>query len=214
MPKQPTTKKTTTTTAAAPAAAPAAKPTVKKAAAPAATPVAAPVAAAAPAPAPVPEVATTETTPTEEVPVSILAANFAKKLSDLSSVIASLKADYRVIEKKQAKELKMSLKANSKNKRKNGNRKPSGFIKPTLISDELAVFLEKPVGTEMARTEVTKEINRYVKTNNLQDKTNGRHILPDSKLSKLLKLTSEDSLTYFNLQKYMSSHFPKPAVKA
>ena len=38
----------------------------------------------------------------------------------------------------------------------------SGFVKPSLISDELAIFLGKPVGTEMARTEVSKEINTYI----------------------------------------------------
>jgi chromatin remodeling complex protein RSC6 len=61
----------------------------------------------------------------------------------------------------------------------------------------------------MARTEVTRDVNKYIRTNNLQDKENGRKINPDSKLAALLKLKKTDELTYFNLQKYMSHHFAK-----
>ena len=63
----------------------------------------------------------------------------------------------------------------------------------------------------MARTDVTREINHYIRTHNLQDKENGRKINPDSALSTLLKITPESDvvLTYFNLQRYMGPHFPK-----
>ena len=77
---------------------------------------------------------------------------------------------------------------------------------------ELAAFLGKSVGTEMARTAVSKEINNYIQTHNLKDKNNGRIIHADAKLTKLLKLQKDDELTYFNLQKYMKHHFPKPAA--
>ena len=87
----------------------------------------------------------------------------------------------------------------------------SGFLKPTLISDELAIFLGKPIGTEMARTVVSKEINTYITVNGLQDPRNGRKINPDEKLRKLLALTEGDELTYFNLQKFMKPHFIKRA---
>jgi len=87
------------------------------------------------------------------------------------------------------------------------NRIPSGFIRPSRISNELAKFLGKPVGTEMARTVVSRLINTYIQTNNLQDPQNGRIINADSKLRKLLRLGKTDELTYFNLQKYMRPHF-------
>jgi upstream activation factor subunit UAF30 len=86
-------------------------------------------------------------------------------------------------------------------------------VKPTRISDELASFLGKEKGTEMARTSVTRDINAYIRSNNLQDKENGRQINPDTKLATLLKLEKSDVLTYFNLQRYMSPHFAK-TVKA
>jgi chromatin remodeling complex protein RSC6 len=138
---------------------------------------------------------------------------FLAKLQQLGTLITNLKTEYRTLEKKWSRELKSAQKQSSKRKRKSGNRAPSGFVKPTRISDELAVFLGKEKGSEMARTHVTKEINAYIRSNNLQDKENGRKINPDSKLSALLKLKKEDELTYFNLQRFMSPHFAK-TVKA
>jgi len=143
------------------------------------------------------------------VDLSAQSTEFLAKLNQLGGLLASLKTEYRSLEKKWTRELKTAQKSQAKRKRKSGNRAPSGFVKPTKISDELAKFLEKPVGTEMARTDVTREINKYIRSHNLQDKENGRKINPDSKLQTLLKLKKTDELTYFNLQKYMSPHFAK-----
>jgi chromatin remodeling complex protein RSC6 len=134
---------------------------------------------------------------------------FLAKLNAMGNMISSLKTEYRTLEKAWTKELRAAQKLCSKKKRKAGNRAPSGFVKPTRISDELAKFLGKPDGSEMARTDVTREINTYIRAHNLQDKENGRKINPDTKLSTLLKLKKTDELTYFNLQKYMSPHFAK-----
>jgi hypothetical protein len=209
--------------------------TEKVAAAPAATPaVAAPkapkaekVAAAPKAPkaekvvAAAPAVAAAAVVPAEASAVSVSSefSDFMAKLQQLSTSISSLKTEFRSLEKKASRELKTAAKASHKRKRKTGNRSPSGFVKPTLISDELATFLGKTSGTEMARTEVTREINAYIRANSLQDTTNGRRINADTKLSSLLKLASGEELTYFNLQRYMSPHFAKtvaavPAVVA
>jgi chromatin remodeling complex protein RSC6 len=149
-----------------------------------------------------------------EAPLAELSVEFSAKLQQMSLSISSLKSEFRTLEKKWARELKASQKQNSKHKRKAGNRAPSGFVKPTRISDELAKFLDKPSGTEMARTEVTRDVNKYIRTNNLQDKENGRKINPDPKLATLLKLKKSDELTYFNLQKYMSHHFAKATKDA
>jgi chromatin remodeling complex protein RSC6 len=138
--------------------------------------------------------------------------DFMTKLQTVNAMISSLKADFRQLEKKAIRELKAAEKASQKRKRKQGNRSPSGFVKPTKISDELANFLSKDKGSEMARTEVTREINAYIREHKLQDKDNGRIIRADKKLSSLLKLKSTDELTYFNLQKYMSPHFAKSGV--
>ena len=82
-------------------------------------------------------------------------------------------------------------------------------LKPTLITDELATFLGRASGTEMARTEVSKEINQYIRSKKLQDESNGRIIRPDGPLKKLLRVGDDEELTYFNLQRYMKHHFIK-----
>jgi upstream activation factor subunit UAF30 len=144
-----------------------------------------------------------------EAPLAEQSVEFIAKLQQLGVLISSLKTEYRTLEKKWTRELRSAQKQSSKRKRKAGNRAPSGFVKPTRISDELASFLGKEKGTEMARTDVTREINKYIRAHNLQDKGNGRNIIPDSKLASLLKLKKTDELTYFNLQRYMSPHFAK-----
>ena len=204
-----TTKTTTTKTETpAPAAAP-----VVAAAAPAAKAKKAvvktePVAAPAAAPAPVVAAASDAAV---EVDSSLVeqSGEFLVKLQQLGALINALKTEYRTLEKKWTRDLKVAQKQSSKRKRKAGARAPSGFVKPTRISDELASFLAKPSGTEMARTEVTRDINKYIREHNLQDKANGRQINPDTKLASLLKVAKTDVLTYFNLQRYMSPHFAK-----
>ena len=175
---------------------------------------AAPVATAAPvvdaaASAAAPVVATTDVSL-----VSSKMTEFGAKLQQLVSVFNTIKNDFKTLEKSVNKEVKIAQKASSKKRRNNVNRKPSGFVKPTPISNELAEFLGKTIGTEMARTDVSKEINAYITANGLQDKKNGRQINADEKLSKLLRLTNEDVLTYFNLQRYMKHHFIKTVVAA
>ena len=167
----------------------------------------------APPPAPVqPPVLETTPSTTENVVVSTTNEQFTEfsaKLQQLVGILSSLRADFKALEKVHNKEVRLNKKLTAKKKKKQGNRQPSGFVKPTQISEELAEFLGKEKGTEMARTSVTKEINAYIRENNLQDKDNGRKINPDQALTQLLKLTKEDELTYFNLQKYMSPHFAK-----
>lgn len=141
-------------------------------------------------------------------------SEFMGKLQQFSSVFASLKNDFRALEKRCVREMKVAQKLSAKKSRAKGTRAPSGFVKPTPVSDELAKFLGKSIGTEMARTEVTREINKYIRAHNLQDPQNGRKINPDAALTSLLNIKKGDELTYFNLQRYMSPHFPKSGAAA
>ena len=170
---------------------------------------------------PVQEVTSTKTnTVVEETPVApevALANEFTAVLAaiqEVTSKVSALRSQLRALEKKAVREVKAANKRSKKGRKSSGTRTPSGFVKPTQISEELANFLGKDKGTEMARTEVTKEINAYIRANKLQDPSNGRIILADAKLSKLLSLKKDDQLTYFNLQKYMSPHFAKAGSKA
>lgn len=202
---------TKTKTSSTPATAETPKKSAAKKAAPAAT--ATPAAAALATPAPIAE-ATAETKPDEIDALGEQFSEFMVKLQSVGSVFSSLKNDFRNLEKQVTRQMKQAKRLSSKRAKGKGNRQPSGFVKPTLVSDELASFLGKPSGCEMARTEVTREINKYIRAKNLQDPKNGRHIIPDAALTKLLSLQTSDELTYFNLQKYMSPHFPKSGAAA
>jgi hypothetical protein len=141
--------------------------------------------------------------------LNVKLTEFGAKLQQCAILLSAAKSDYKLLEKFIAKTEKLALKNSHKKKKASGNRAPSGFVKPTLITDELATFLGKTRGTKLARTEVSKEINRYIREHSLQDKTNGRKIIPDDKLTTLLKLKEGDELTYFNLQRFMKHHFIK-----
>jgi chromatin remodeling complex protein RSC6 len=185
---------------------PASKKHVKKATPPKETVVEAP---------PTPEVVESAAAVVVEAPTESLGDEFAELLSTLNtlkSTVTALSTRVRALQKRTDREMKVALKT----KRKRGPngadgkpRKPSGFVKPTDITPELAKFLGKEKGVQMARTQVTREINSYIREHKLQDPSNGRKINPDAKLRKLLNVKPKEELTYFNLQRYMSPHFVK-----
>ena len=156
-----------------------------------------------------PAVPETPAEPVVEGSLQAKLAEYGAKLQALVSLVNVAKNDYKTLEKAVTREVKAAQKLSTKRKKSPGNRAPSGFVKPTLITDELAAFLGKEKGSLLARTAVSKEINAYIRANKLQDPTNGRKINADAKLAKLLKLAKTDELTYFNLQKFMKHHFIK-----
>ena len=166
----------------------------------------------APTPAPVVEAPAATTEPVASDIMAAKMAEFGAKLQQLAGLFGTIKSDFKTLEKSTVREIKTAQKAASKGRRNNANRKPSGFVKPTLISDELAIFLGKEKGSMMARTEVSKELNVYINEHKLKNKDNGRIIHPDAKLTKLLNIGKDEELTYFNLQRYMKHHFPKTVV--
>jgi chromatin remodeling complex protein RSC6 len=124
--------------------------------------------------------------------------------------ITNLQKIVKTIEKDVRKELKNMKKDNKKEKLR-AKRAPSGFAKPTKVTKELCNFMNKPEGTEIARTEVTKALVSYIKSNNLIEtrEDSKTKIVPDTKLKDLLGIKDDElnDLTYFNIQKYMNKHF-------
>ena len=191
-----------------------AKKTSGKKAAAAATP------APAPTPTPTPTPVVSEASTVSSVPEISLESRFESiltRLAEFKTFQATLHADVKVLRREVTRQMR---EANKKRKRRPATandanktpRAPSGFAKPTLISDDLCAFLGKPSGTEMARTEVTKSITAYIKEHSLQNAENKRRIMPDTALKSLLNVDDTTELTYFNLQKYMKVHFPKSAA--
>jgi chromatin remodeling complex protein RSC6 len=154
----------------------------------------------------------------EAVSLAALFTDLNKTVHDLTSQLSMAKGQLKQLEKHVGREMRVLDKFNARKNKNKGNRAPSGFVKPTKISDELATFLGKEPGTLMARTDVTKQITAYIRSNSLQDKANGRLILADEKLKKLLNYDEKtitepkDHLSYFNLQRYLSGHFEKTVV--
>ena len=134
-------------------------------------------------------------------------AELMKLMQDRAALDNQIKTRVKNIEKKVARMSKIIKSAKKKKSVK--SNKVSGFEKPTPISDELAKFVGEPTGTLMARTAISKKIHEYVKSNNLQDEKNRRIIVPDAKLKKLLKTGPNDTLSYFNLQRFLKVHFKK-----
>lgn len=132
-------------------------------------------------------------------------------LTSMTALVKTFKTQLKTLEKQVSKQTKELKKTRAKELKKKSTRQPSGFAKPSRISKQLCKFLNKPLDTEMARTEVTKHLTEYIKKHNLQNPENKKQIQPDTKLGKLLaKLQPEDEekgYTYFNLQKYVKQHF-------
>jgi uncharacterized protein with von Willebrand factor type A (vWA) domain len=171
------------------------------------------------APAPVVETAAASTGLPSEVPVDVATlssklGDFSSKIQQVAALLTSMKSDYKTLERTVARELKQASKSKGKNRKTSANKNPSGFVKPTKISDELIKFLGKEPGTEMSRVEVSKEVNAYINEHKLKDEKCGRQINPDAKLTKLLKINKDEVLTYFNLQRYLKIHFIKAVVPA
>ena len=198
--------------AAAPAPA-AAEPKAKKSAKAAAAP-AAPVVVSA---TPVEQVAAAAPV----VPATTLDADLkslAVRLNSARELLAGLVSEVKKLDKRVHKEIKEARKRRRRSKTEEGAegaeakpRVPSIFERPVQVTDELCAFLSKPKGTLMSRSEVTKGVNGYVKEKNLKNK---HDITPDAALKKLLLIADGDSLTYFNLQRYLNRHYIKAAPVA
>lgn len=146
----------------------------------------------------------TESVDTEKVDPTV------ESINNLISKFEMFEKESKVAKTELRKVLKSYQKKTFKKTRKvDPNRQPTGFAKPSLISEELCKFLNKPSGTKMARTDVTKEVNKYIKEHNLQNPANKKEIKADSTLTKLLNLKKGDDLNYFSLQKFLKDHFPK-----
>ena len=181
----------------------------KKTRKPKAAAVEAPAPAVAPAPVVEASAPVADAVAPAEDTLSSKLADFGSKIQQVAGILSSMRADYKALEKSVSKELKNASKSKKAKKASSGNRQPSGFVKPTAVSEELLKFLGKSAGTLMSRVEVSKEIIAYINANGLKE---GRQINADAKLGQLLRLASGDVLTFFNLQKFLKIHFIKTAT--
>ena len=103
------------------------------------------------------------------------------------------------------------MKQKQKTNRKNNTN--SGFLKPVIISKDMAKFTGWNPEELRSRVDVTKYICKYIRDNDLQNPDDRRQILADKKLAKLLEYSVDDDekpLTYYRIQTYMKKHFTNP----
>ncbi|XP_057497961.1 upstream activation factor subunit UAF30-like [Actinidia eriantha] len=78
------------------------------------------------------------------------------------------------------------------------------ILKPLPVSPALSQFLGVP---EAARTEAVKKVWEYIKLHNLQNPTNKREILCDSKLKTIFE--GKEKVGMLEIAKLLSGHFVK-----
>ena len=132
-------------------------------------------------------------------------------ISNMDKEFKAIKSLIKLVQKENDKKEKILKK--ERDRKEKARLSPSGFAKPTDISTEMCDFLEIAHGTQMSRTEVTKKINTYVRSNNLKDPVNGRIIRPDATLKKLLRVKDGDEVTFFHMQRLLNPHI-KPFKQA
>jgi chromatin remodeling complex protein RSC6 len=123
---------------------------------------------------------------------------------EVSDVLSSLTRQLQSLKRKTLKQqntMRRQLSAAMKKK----SRRGGGFTSPVRISEELCKFLNSPPGTLLARTEVTKKLNEYIKSNKLQRPIDRRIVDPDKKLASLLG--TSNGFSFFELQGLMNRHF-------
>lgn len=178
-----------------------------------------------PTTAPVVAPATETAAPTETRSADAILSALQESLKALSSEVSS-RIRAAVHEATEAtKALKREARDSKKRRRKDPSemtaeekkawetrRANNAFLKPRQISDELCSFMGLPAKSQQSQTEVTKFISNYVKSHKCFDPNFKRRIVPDAKLTKLLRVKDGQEVTYLNLQSFLKVHFVKAAT--
>ena len=128
--------------------------------------------------------------------------------TDYDLQISELKADLLKL-RTEFKKFKKQVTKMNKDPEAEKNKPLTGFSKPMNLSLELTQFLGIKPDELMARTNVTKAINSYVKEHSLQNPENKRELILDDKLRTIITPKDGETVTFFNLQRYMSPHYKK-----
>ena len=138
-------------------------------------------------------------------------ATLTTEATTIKNLIFNVKSILKEVERQSKDYDKLVNKRSRTKSERKVTDAPSGITKPVAISDELAVFLGVAPGTLVPRNEVTKGVSAYVRKYELSDPTNRQRFAftdkPEGKA--LFKLLGEPTevVTYFNLQRYLKSHY-------
>lgn len=128
-------------------------------------------------------------------------------LETIQTEIAALRAEVKSLVKlvRKVKNFQEDPDGEKAKKRAENN----GFNRKQEITPKLREFLGLPEGELISRSEVTKFINKYITEKGLKHPDNGRQLILDDKLKELLQPPADVTVTYLNLQKYLSPHYVK-----
>ena len=125
--------------------------------------------------------------------------------TELAAIRSELKSLTKLVRKVKAKQDDPN---GEKAKKRAEN---NGFNRKQKVSDKLRAFLGLKKTELISRSEVTKAINKYITDKGLKHPENGRQLILDDKLKELLQPPADVTVTYLNLQKYLSPHYVKKA---
>ena len=128
-----------------------------------------------------------------------MAMKKAKKAGKKSGKKSAKKSPAKKAAKKTTKKA-VKRTAKKAAKKKTARKPNAAFMKPMMPTGPLAAIIGS---SPMPRTEVTSQIWKYIKKNNLQDKANRRMINADEKLRALF---GKAQASMFELTKYVSKH--------
>ena len=137
-----------------------------------------------------------ETTPvtTEDVAEPTIDTLFLK-LEELNALTKWFNKQGRAIIRKHGK--------TSRRRSTNSNQK-SGFAVPVRVASTLAEFLKVDPNEHMPRTEVTKRLTTYIKSNSLQCEDNKKHFVCDQALANVFSIEAGTQTNWFEMQKFLA----------
>ena len=131
-----------------------------------------------------------------------------ERLKEIKSNQMLLFKEQDLLIKQYKKNCDVELKKFSGKRRKKilegGETKRSGFTKPTRIPKQIAEFLGLSEEAVLPRTEVTKHIYEYIKSNELQIKEDKKKSYTDAKLSELFNLPEKSVIEFSTFQVLLS----------
>lgn len=133
------------------------------------------------------------TTTETETPENTLDTLF-EKLEELNTLTKWFNRQGRAIIRKSTKSRRRNTNTNAK----------SGFAVPVKVAATLAEFLNMDPSEHMPRTEVTKRLTEYIKTNSLQCEDNKKLFVCDEKLAKVFSIAVGTQTNWFEMQKFLA----------
>ena len=119
---------------------------------------------------------------------------FFEKLEELNALTKWFNRQGRAIIRKNTKSRRRNTPSNAK----------SGFAVPVKVASTLAEFLNVNPNDHMPRTEVTKRLTEYIKSNSLQCEDNKKLFVCDEKLAKVFSIDVGTQTNWFEMQKFLA----------